>query len=147
MHVNTLFTRVQPNPELRPQGCSWHLVRAFAAALHDDKGDEADVTDDTNAEVIAKRLADLDTVADAEVRHLAGLDCAATRTTSGAGLHACCMHGCMLASTTDFEHPARHACRRVALRQAPYLLAQQCTHDACMAPGTRAASHPAESFS
>lgn len=58
--------------------CS-HLQMALliAALLHNDKGHEADVADDTNAKVIAEGLADLDTVADAKVRHLAGLDCTA----------------------------------------------------------------------
>lgn len=46
-----------------------------ASHLNDDKRDEADVTDDTNAKVVAEGLPDLDTIADAEVRHLAGLDC------------------------------------------------------------------------
>ena len=51
--------------------------RNHASHLDDDKRDEANVADDTDAKVVAKGLANLDTVADAKVRHLAGLDCMA----------------------------------------------------------------------
>ena len=48
----------------------------YRSSSHNDKGDEADITDNTEPKIVAKRLADLDTVTDAEVRHLAGLNCA-----------------------------------------------------------------------
>lgn len=48
-----------------------------ARPLNDDERDEADIADDTDAKVVAEGLANLDTVADAKVRHLAGLDCMA----------------------------------------------------------------------
>lgn len=48
--------------------------------LHDDKADEADITDDTDAEVVAECLADLDSVAQPKIRNLAWLDCTQAKT-------------------------------------------------------------------
>ena len=68
-------------------------------SLHNDKRDEADVTDDTKTEVVPKGLPDLDTIADTEIRHLAGLDCASTHTTQAQKhMHMfeyVCMDACM----------------------------------------------------
>lgn len=57
-----------------------HVLAALRVSrLHDDEADKADVTDDSNAKIVPKGLADLDSVAQSKVRHLAGLDCTATQ--------------------------------------------------------------------
>lgn len=48
---------------------------------HDGKADKADLLHDTKAKVIAKGLADLDTVSDAKLWDLTRLDCAAEKAT------------------------------------------------------------------
>ena len=62
--------------------CAPHDIAMRACScLHDDKADEADVTDDTDAEVVAEGLPDLDSIAQPKVRHLARLDCSTVNTT------------------------------------------------------------------
>ena len=65
---------------LHSSDCYLHVLAALrVSSLHDDEADEADVTDDSNAKIVAKGLADLDSIAQSKVRHLAGLDCTATQ--------------------------------------------------------------------
>lgn len=63
------------------------VLYSVTHASHDGKADEADLLHNAEAKVIAERLADLDSVADAKLRDLTWLDCTASQATH----HAPCI--------------------------------------------------------